>query len=292
MPVSGTLPGSGGFVQMPGGMFTPDPTSNIPIPGQVDQAGLRRGYTWDPVHVKWLPVPRDWVMPDYSSYVYIGTELVKPSQQPTLHWVDATTGSDTLWTHGEDVYGHPTALRPEGVYGAPGPEIFVMVDPTGLQTTLDQGRNGLFEVITPSAYYATKFSTNSGSHYILTDVYKVDANTGAATLWFRDPVHTVLPIAVDSGNNPIIAAGTQNARTGRMMATQIWIASTRSTGDRPQGRLIYSDSSNPLTIQGPPIVSAGALWFETAQGLYVFTDRSGGFRLASSFAGYISGGCT
>jgi hypothetical protein len=44
-------------------------------------------------------------------------------------------------------------------------------------------------------------------------------------------------------------------------------------------------------IQGPPIVSAGALWFETDQGLYVFTDGSGGFRLASSFAGYISGGC-
>lgn len=275
---------------MPGGIFTPDPTSNIPIPGQVDQTGLRRGYTYDPVHVKWLPVPRDWVMPDFSSYIYIGTELVNPSQQPTLHWVDVTTGRDTLWPHGEDVYGHPTALLPDGVYGAPGPEIFVMVDPTGLQTTLDQGRNGLFEVITPSAYYATKVSTSNGK-YILTDVYRVDANTGAATLWFHDPALTVLPIGVDSGNHPIIAAGTQNARTGRMVATQIWIASTQSTSARPQGRLIYSDPSNPLTIQGPPIVSAGALWFETDQGLFVFTDRSGGFMLASSHAGYISGGC-
>jgi hypothetical protein len=271
-------------------MFTQDPASNIPIPGQVDQAGLRRGYTWDPVHHKWLPVPRDWVMPDFSSYVYVGNEMVI-GNQPALHWVDVATGKDTLWPHGEDIYGFPIALRPEGVYGAPGPEIFVMVDPTGLKTTLDQGRNGLFEVITPSAYYATKWSTNTGGQYILTDVYRVDANTGAATLWFHDPAITVLPIGVDSGDHPIIAAGTQNVSTGRMVATQIWIASTQSTGNRPQGLLIYSDSSNPLTIQGPPIVSAGALWFATQQGLYVFTDR-GGFGRASSFSGYISGGCT
>jgi len=112
-----------------------------------------------------------------------------------------------------------------------------------------------------------------------------------ATIWFHDPGRTVLPIGLDSGGHPIIAAGTQNARTGRMVATEIWIASARSTGSRPQGRLIYSDSSNPLTIQGPPIASAGALWFETDQGLYVFTDGSGGYRLASRFAGYISGGC-
>jgi hypothetical protein len=289
MPVSGILPGSGGFVQMPGGVFTPDPTSNLPIPGQIDQAGLRRGYTYDPVHLKWLPVPRDWVMPDFSSYVYVGNEMVI-GNQPALHWVDVATGKDSLWPHGEDIYGFPTALRPEGVYGAPGPEIFVMVDPTGLKTTLDQGRNGLFEVVTASAYYATSWSTTNGK-YILTDVYKVDANTGEATVWFHDPDITVLPIGADSTGHPIIAAGIQNARTGQMVASQIWIASTRSTGKQPQGRLVYSDRSNPLTIEGPPIVSAGALWLETNHGLYVFTDRSGGFRLASSFAGYISGGC-
>src|SRR5260370_28279974 len=138
-----------------------------------------------------------------------------------------------------------------------------MVAPTGLKTTLDQGSYGLFEVITASAYYASKWSTNNGGKYILTDVYKVDANTGEATLWFRDPASTALPIGVDSGNDPIIAAGTQNARTGRMVATQIWIASTRCTGEHPQGRLIYSYSSNPLTIQSLPIYSAGAHWFET-----------------------------
>src|SRR5260370_21675636 len=218
-------------------------------------------------------------MPDFSSYVYVGRKIVTQIK-PLLHWVDAATGRNTLWPRGEDVYGFPSALRQEGVYGAPGPEIFVMVDPTGLKTTLDQGRYGLFEVITPSAYYASKWSTNNGGQYLLTDVYKVDAKTGAATVWFRDPALTVLPIGADSNGHPIIAAGTQNVRTGRMVATQICIASTQSTGAHPQGRLIYSDSSNPLTIQRPPILSAGALWFETDEGLYAFTYRSCGLRHA------------
>jgi hypothetical protein len=291
LPVSGFLPGSGGFVRMPGGTFTLDPASNIPIPGQVDQSGLRRGYTYDRIHSKWLPVPRDWVMPDFSSYVYIGTEVVNLNQH-VLHWVDVTTRKDTVWPNGNAIYGTPTLLRPEGVYGAPGPEIFVMVDPTGFATTLDQGHDGLFEVVTSSAYYAANWTTSPGGQYIHGDVYRIDARTAATTLWFHDPAVTeILPIGADSAGHPIIAGGMLSPRTNRMMATQIWIASAPSTGDQPQSQLIYSDPANPLTIQGPPIVSAGAIWFETDQGLYVFTKPTGGFRLASSFSGYISGGC-
>src|SRR5207248_3493745 len=57
LPVSGVLPGAGGFVQMPGGAFEADATSNVPLRGQADQSRLRRGYTYDPVHGHWLPVP-------------------------------------------------------------------------------------------------------------------------------------------------------------------------------------------------------------------------------------------
>jgi hypothetical protein len=257
--------------------------------GQVDQTGLRRGYSYDPVHGKWLPVPRDWVMPDFSSYVYVGNEMVI-GNQPALHWVDVATGKDTLWPHGKDIYGFPTALRPEGVYGAPGREIFVMVDPTGLKTTLDQGRYGLFEVITPSAYYATSWSSNAGGQYILTDIYRVDANTGSATLWFHDPVHTVLPIGLDAAGSPIIASGVLSRRTGQMVASRIWIAPIPSTGDSPQGTLLYSNDSDPLVMLGPPIVSHGELWFGTDHGIYEY-DFHSGFRQASPFSGYIAGGC-
>jgi hypothetical protein len=298
LPVSGLLPGSGGFLQMPGGSFKPDPASNIPAPGQADQAGLRRGYTYDPVHAKWLPVPRDWVMPDFSAYVYVGNEMVT-SNQPALHRVDVTSGKDALWPHGADLYGYPVALRPEGVYGAPGPEILVLLDPTGVRFTVDSGDDGLFEVIAQSQYYATRWDTGSGNQFALGDVYRIDANTGTAVLWFSDPSTTNVPIGLDAAGDPIIAGGALSRR-GQMVATHIWIASSPSTGEStasgarqgalPQATLLYADNLNPLVILGAPIASRGALWFETDHGLYEFNDN-GGFRQVSTFSGYISGGC-
>jgi hypothetical protein len=287
MPVSGILPGSAGFVQMPGGIFTPDPKSNIPIPGRVDQTGLRRGYTYDPVHTKWLPVPRDWVMPDFSSYIYVGIEMVI-GNQPALHWVDVATGKDTLWPHGEDIYGFPTALRPEGVYGAPGPEILVLVDPLGVRYTVDQGHYGLFEVITTSWLYAAR--SDSGAAVQLSEVDRINANTGTVTTWFTDPSATNLPIGLDAAGSPIIASGVLSHRTNQMVASRIWIARIPSTGTSPESNLLYSNDSDPLVMMGSPIVSHGALWFATDHGIYEY-DFQSGFRQASPFSGYIAGGC-
>ncbi len=285
LPVSGILPGSGGFVQLPGGVFTSDPSSDIAMPGQPDPAGLRRGYTYDPVQAKWLPVPMDWVMPDYSSYAYVSSDT---GTQPSIHRVDAATGQDTVWLHGDQLYGHLVAVRPEGIYGAPGPEILVQVDPTGVQYTVDQGNNGLFEVITASHFFASKWTTSPGGAYELGDVYRIDANTGAATLWFSNPSTTNVPIGLDAAGNPIIAGGVQSRRTGQIVASRIWIAGPPSAGAPPQ--VLYSSDSDPLVIQGPPVVSDGAIWFETDHGLYQ-QDDLGGFRQVSPMSGYIAGGC-
>ena len=286
LPVSGILPGSGGFIEIPGGVFTPDPASDIAMPGQPDPAGLRRGYTYDPIHSKWLPVPMDWVMPDFSSYVYVSGD--NNSTQPSLHRVDVVTGNDTVWLHGEQLYAHLVAVRPEGIYGAPGPEILVLVDPTGVQYTVDQGNDGLFEVITASHLFASKWTTADGGAYELRSVYRIDANTGASTLWFSAPSTTNVPIGLDGTGNPIIAGGVQSKRTGQIVASTIWIAGPPSSGAPPQ--VLYSSDSDPLLIQGPPVVSRGAIWFETDHGLYE-QDDLGGFRQVSTTSGYLAGGC-
>jgi hypothetical protein len=285
LPVSGILPGSGGFVEIPGGQFTLDPSSDVAMPGQPDPAGLRRGYTYDPVHSKWLPVPMDWVMPDFSSYAYVSSDT---GTQPSVHRVDTVTGQDTVWPHGDQLYAHLVAVRPEGIYGAPGPEILVQVDPTGVQYTVDQGNNGLFEVITASHLFASKWTTSASGAYELGDVYRIDANTGAATLWFSNLSTTNVPIGLDSAGNPIIAGGVQSRRTGQIVASKIWIAGPPSSGAGPQ--VLYSNDSDPLLIQGPPAVSHGAIWFETDHGLYEY-DNLGGFQQVSTTSAYIAGGC-
>ena len=289
LPVSGTLPGSGGFIQLPGGGFTADPASNVAFRGQPDASGLRRGYTYDPVHGRWLPVPRDWVMPDYSSYVYVGTEYPHASNQPALHRVVLASGSDTLWVNGDQLYGFPIALRPEGVYGAPGPEIITLVDPVGAVSTIDQGHYGLFSVITPIGIWATK----SAGFASLSTVQRIDPHTQVATDWFEATGATALPIGVDGVGNPIIAVGTQ-LPNGRMAATQIWIAPlpTPTGAAAPNGQEIYSDAAHPLTLIGWPILSGGAIWIETDQGLWT-DDAVGGapITLVSSHSGFIAGGC-
>ena len=289
LPVSGTEPGSGGFIQLPGGAFTADPASNVALLGQPDTSGLRRGYTYDPNNGQWLPVPRDWVMPDYSSYVYIGTEHPHVSNQPALHRVVLASGSDTLWVNGDQLYGLPVALRPEGVYGAPGPEIITLVNPAGGVTTIDQGHYGLFAVITPTAIWATK----SAGFTSLSTVQRIDPQTQVATTWFTASGATALPIGIDEAGNPIIAVGTQ-LPNGRMAATQIWIAPQPSTtsADASNGQEVYSDAAHPLTLLGWPVVSGGAIWIETDQGLWTYAGVAGApIRLVSSHSGFIAGGC-
>jgi hypothetical protein len=288
LPVSGIQPGSGGFVQMPAGTFNADPASDVPLRGQPDISRLRRGYTYDPVHGRWLPVPRDWVMPDFSSYVYVGTEYPHVSNQPALHVVMLPSGTDSLWPQGDQLYGLPIALRPEGVYGAPGPEIITMIDPAGAVATVDQGHAGLFAVVTPTAIWAARWSTTKGGTYVLTDVQRIDPKTQAATTWFHLDGMTAVPIGVDGSGSPIIAAGTQ-LPNGQISASQVWIVPQASVV--AQGRLVYSDKYHPLVIQGPPIVSAGAIWIETDQGLWVDDNTTSSMHLVSSFSGYIAGGC-
>jgi hypothetical protein len=289
LPVSGVLPGSGGFVQMPAGTYAPDPASDVPFRGQPDMSHLRRGYTYDSLHGSWLPVPRDWVMPDFSSYVYVGTEYPRVSNQPALHVVKLPSGADTQWPQGDQLYGLPIALRPEGVYGAPGPEIITMIDPTGSVTTVDQGHAGLYAVVTPTAIWAAKWSTSSAGAYVMTDVQRIDANSHAATTWFHLAGLTAVPIGVDTSGSPIIEAGTQ-LPDGSISATQIWIVPQPSTA-APSGHPIYSDTAHPLVVKGSPIVSAGAIWIETDQGLWVKDDTSAAMRLVSSHSGYVAGGC-
>ena len=284
--MSGAGPGSGGFVQMPSGTFTVDPASSVPIPGQADMSGLRRGYTYDPVDGRWLPVPRDWVMPDFSSYVYVGTEYPHVSNQPALHVVNVSTGTDRLWPNGDQLYGYPISVRPEGVYGAPGPEIITRVDPQGVTTAVDQGHYGLFSVITPTAIWATR-STDPGA---LSDVQRIDPGTQLATNWFVASGRTALPIGVDGLGNPIVAVGALQS-SGRMAASQIWIVPRPSTSRVPAGTLLYSDAAHALTIIGWPVVSAGAIWIETDQGLWVAQGFNLQMALVSSFSGYIAGGC-
>ena len=71
--------GSGGFVNLPAGTFTPDPHSRL---------------TYDWALSKWLPVPRTWVSPDGLRYAYPEYATDGGPASSTMHIVDVVTGAD------------------------------------------------------------------------------------------------------------------------------------------------------------------------------------------------------
>jgi hypothetical protein len=87
-------PGSGGFVTFPAGTFSLDPAS------KVGSDGNWYGLTYDRAVSKWLPVPRAWVNPKGTFYVYAddGGNLVE---------VNAGSGTTTVIRQG---FGAPTRL--------------------------------------------------------------------------------------------------------------------------------------------------------------------------------------
>lgn len=124
---SGDNPAGGGFVQIPGGLFTPDP--------RAASAGLGRPIYDAAIH-DWLPEPKGWrqyatnirLAPDGTSYVYESAKLGPPNPNGpsgpismAVHVVDIRTGSDRV------------------VYESATPPLYDVLDYSPLRITLTPG---------------------------------------------------------------------------------------------------------------------------------------------------------
>ena len=78
------MPGTAGFITIPGGAFTVDPTSNPTLPGYRDNSYVT-SYTYDHHRSRWLPTSWRAVSGDGSAYAYWSR---------ALHVVDIDSGID------------------------------------------------------------------------------------------------------------------------------------------------------------------------------------------------------
>lgn len=97
-PAHGTA-GHGGFVALPGGTFTADPASL----GSYDLA-VR----------KWVPVPRAWISPDGTKYVWPEYRSVTGPATGIIHVTDAASGADRSLT--VPAPSMPVSYESAGVY--------------------------------------------------------------------------------------------------------------------------------------------------------------------------------
>lgn len=280
--MSGYQAGSGGFVTLPGGDFSPDPKSNVSLP-----TGSSYGYSgpgvsgssYDYAKRRWLPVPRDYVSPDGSSYAYASND-----SDGGIYVVDVVTGRSR-----EIAKGSPWRVvewRAPGIYAMKADPttgvyhgLYIIDTNTGAPRGLTA--QGIWQAIGKYAAWGIDFATPSNpdtSHTII----RFDLTTGQVVAYFDQPGSNVSVVAFDQQNRPIIDASND-------VAQQVWALNGANNADR-----IYSGpgnrSSEYMSISPPGVADSHGIWFGTGQGLMLYSNADG-FKKMSGATGQVGGGC-
>jgi hypothetical protein len=285
LPVYAGPPGSGGFIQFPGGSFVADPSSAVALPsggaspagGQGQGPGYGNQYggmAYDHAFSRWLPVPPAWVSPDGSRYAFTAAD--------GIYWVDVATsieyelGGGHAWT----IVG----VKNQGVYASivnQGGLWFLSYTAAPHQITT----SGFWQAMSSSAAYGT--ATSAVPQGVSNTIIRVDLNTGAVSDWFTRQGGTGLVRGVDGQGYPVIDVNLFLGNGGN----ETWIVKG------PTADPIFG-SADSLTDQGPPVADSHGLWFvfyyqapPYSQGVALYVPGTGLYWM-SSYGVQLAGGCS
>ena len=281
LPISSSaLRGTAGFITMPGGAFTVDPTSNPTLPGYRDNSYVT-SYTYDDHRSRWLPTSWRAVSGDGSAYAYWST---------AVHVVDVDSGSDRslgsppAW--GPNMIEPPSilALAPEGVYAHDASPGLWLIGPGGIQRQVT--KDGYWDAVAGGAAWGrpTNSSPGDGSVY---SILRLDLKTGVSEPWFtRAGARSV--VGVDLHRNPIVMA---TPKTGPDSSDlELWLVPGRDHGTRIFSAPSVVHGQLVLGLVTPAIGDSNGIWFEAFQSLYLYTEKDGVRRMADARAS-LAGGC-
>lgn len=163
-----------GFLSIPSGTFTPDPSAGV----------SSSGITYDRPYKRWLPVRWTQVLPDGSAYAYTREATPTPTRNE-IHIVNVATGSDRV-VFNQDAY-HVVAYQPEGVYldyhlnGTDASSGLWRLDAAGSLRAYPSGRQATWGWI--AAGSAWSYSVN-GNRFGSNSFNRLDLSTGAVETWF------------------------------------------------------------------------------------------------------------
>src|ERR1700737_4255851 len=163
-----------GFLSIPAGAFTPDPSAGV----------SSRGTTYDWPYKRWLPVRSAQVLPDGSAYAYAREASPTPVRNE-IHIVNVATGSDRV-VFNQDAY-HVVAYQPEGVYldyhlnGSDASSGLWLLNAAGSLKSYPSGRQATWGWI--AAGSAWSYSVN-GNRFGSNSFNRLDLSTGAVGTWF------------------------------------------------------------------------------------------------------------
>ena len=285
LPIYANGSGSGGFLEFPGGQFTPDPRSAVTAPpppaGYTPPPGYYGGppsqffgLTYSATLARWLPVPRSWITPDGKRYAYAypGADGV--------YVVTIATGAET--EVGEGQKWTVLDAEAEGIYvtpwvggGQPAAGLWLLpfTGPAKLLTA-----TGYWTAVGGGAAYGTATSAvpNGAANTIL----RLDLSTGKAQPWFTAANAQSSVLGFDAKGAPVIQDYFTLPNAYPPSGTQIWIVPGLAQG--------YVIANNP-PFGGAPVADSHGLWFPGGQ-TFLFVPGQGTF-VASQVGGNLAGIC-
>lgn len=281
LPIFVGPPGSGGFIVFPGGSFVADPRSGVtlpagipsPNPGQGPFQGL--GLSYDRIHDRWLPVPRNLVSPDGSRYVYPGPQGV--------YMVNVADNSFTQLGQGKA--WNILAVDSQGVYaivvGAGGLWLLPFTG-TAQQITA----TGYWQAVGGGAAYGT--GASAVPQGATNPILRLDLKTGNAVPWFMVDGATSQVVGVDGNGSPLIVVNS----SGPDFRSDLWLVPSIGGGNliavlSTSNYGYYQPNFNP---SWPPIADAHGIWFGGGQGIYLFVPNTAWYR-TSTLGAQLAGGC-
>ena len=282
--VAGNQPGSGGFVTVPGGDFTPDSKSDVKLPN-ADPNGYGNGalgLSFDFAAGKWLPVRRTYVAPNGLSYAYGSFDA-----DGGFYVIDATSGKVREIAKGSTFL--IVEWRDAGIYAMrndplpSGARIFhglYLVNPDTGQVRQLTSR-GNWSVIGPLAAWGYDYADQNQpdtSHTLL----RYDLVSGGVVSYFTAAGSSPTVIGFDEQDRPIVNSINDVAQQISIMlgvnqAYQI------SSGPGYQ-------STQTMNFNGQAVSDGRGMWIGTNHGLMLYTTAYG-FTKVSDTTGQVAGRC-
>jgi hypothetical protein len=280
-----------GFISLPSGTFTPDPTSGVStsgtggtqtvqvpvLNGEYQSPVLSAARTYDRAYQRWLPVAKAQVLPDGSAYVYTRYRQQGGSGNE-IHLVDVATGADTL-IYNQGTYA-ALDYEPEGVYltqlipGKDGTSGLWLLDPTtnSLKAFPASG-NGSWAAIAGGGAWSRIWD---GLRFGSSKFARLDLSTGAVTVWldvssqvqpYNVGFKTVFPIGFDSSLRPLVEVYivVSGPNGGENIAAETRLLRAPAQSTRLTGLPL------PPFGQSLGVTDSHGTWLSGTDGVYLYT---------------------
>lgn len=267
--ISSGQPGSGGWIQFPGGGFTADPKSNVTLPG----GAYGQGLSWNALMNTWVPANWYLVRQDGQVYAYVKWD---GGMSVWIARINGTTDRLAALPAGNNSYTVLSA-EPEGVYvsAQDGQGGLWLLDYTGKIRQVYA--TGFWQLAAFGYAYGTvtPYVPQGGTNTII----RLNLKTGQTANWFSETNFESRVVGITLAGVPIIT-------TGNGYMVKVWFA--RAPADAGPLLLYQYTGGQPGSM--PYVLSAlgdqTGIWVAMSNGLYLWTSKAG-WEFASGTTGML-----